>query len=284
VPDAPASKKLDPADRKLIIWWCVDIGLLCLLAAFCLLLVRPFLLARHVLESDWGWRGYPEGVRALGGPEPARRALAIYLRFPEQVASSKKAAMMMLGYCGPNALPEMERALNRYSPADLEACAGWSGDWRGASSRGSAAEMAVSALCAQGRAGVPLLAKSLGHFDPEVRERAARMLWILGPDAPEAVPELLRIAAEYQEPDRERWPWVPQGLKWYAARAAIAILEVRPTEALIAGLQDPDPKVRAKTVAELYRLARRPKCGTGSLRQIGLALRIYAAESEEGQP
>jgi len=41
--------------------------------------------------------------------------------------------------------------------------------------------------------------------------------------------------------------------------------------------------VRDAIVARAER-ARRPKCGSGGLRQIGLALRLYAAESEEGQP
>jgi HEAT repeat protein len=60
-------------------------------------------------------------------------------------------------------------------------------------------ESATIALGRIGAAAVPDLVRALGDPDPGVRLRAAEALARIGPDAKEAVPELIRLLSDERE-------------------------------------------------------------------------------------
>jgi hypothetical protein len=107
-----------PRATRLYISWIVALGLLLMGSLFCWKVVMPVMECSRVLSGHslvGGLQGYyssSDVIMDLGGPEVAVPKLSVYLRVPGTSDRNRGLAVDALKYCGPEAVPALQRLLS----------------------------------------------------------------------------------------------------------------------------------------------------------------------------
>jgi HEAT repeat protein len=100
----PSTEPTSSVKSSRLLWLCF--GLLALVAAVCLLAIRPYIQVRWQLEAFENHQtSVDEVVAELGGQRAAAWKLGFYGQLPDRYAPHQWKVPFMLGYCGPTALP-----------------------------------------------------------------------------------------------------------------------------------------------------------------------------------
>ncbi len=213
----------DRRDRRVYVWWGVSLGLLGLLAAFCVLFLAPYMQVRRIvsgIKRDIDEQDARAMITRLGGPDETVRKLTFYMRLPGAIAPEldRNMAAGLLGCCGRPAVPALIAALDYYPGPN---------DWGGLAERcqairalgriGTDASEAIPHLLKRGNKESSAVVQALGDIgvanqevldylmdciddrypdDEELRCRniaVAKALGKLGPSAEVAVPELMKL-------------------------------------------------------------------------------------------
>jgi hypothetical protein len=173
-----------------MVWlWLGAFAFLGLLAAFCFLVLRPYLEVRGAIDIYLDTRDATKVIERLGGPRAAARKLVLYSRLPDRFASHQGSAMGLMGCCGSEAVPRLLELLRTDIPIMRMVAAGAlgrTGDQRAVeplivAMRDPDEDVSDSAIWALGRLGgdraVKVLAAALkDHPDQRVRKAAAEAL------------------------------------------------------------------------------------------------------------
>jgi len=126
-----------------------------------------------------------KAIARLGGPERAMNRLMAYLRLPDWIKPDRAGATLLLGWCGPRAMPVLLQTFNDPN---------------------ANTSLLLSAIEALGRIGpeakeaVPALIKTLEDKDWNVRVCTAWALGQIGPEAKAAAPALCKLLEDKPTP------------------------------------------------------------------------------------
>ncbi len=195
------AKPTDRRGRRVYVWWGVAFGALVLLGVSCWFFVRPYCQVRKATRlcqgDDPPWDINPVraqmAVRELGGSSKAFGPLSRYMRLPWKLTEYRESGTVMLGECGPQAVPELLRLLHDdsdYVRAHAAITLGRMQDERGYEPLLSAMKcdpdpfvrgMAAVGLGHYGHKGAfePILAMQQTDAAPEARRMASQALGLL---------------------------------------------------------------------------------------------------------
>ena len=112
-PEPPAGKP-----RRMLGLWIGAFGFLGLVAAFCWLVLGPYLEVREAIRRTLYDDEAPGAtIERLGGPRAAARKLSLYSRLPDRFAAAKQAAAYLMGFCDSEAVPRLVELLNSRNPS-----------------------------------------------------------------------------------------------------------------------------------------------------------------------
>jgi serine/threonine protein kinase/HEAT repeat protein len=171
-------------------------------------LAVPLLQNAVLLQGSGAW--FNESTRTVAAGElgefgaNARGAVpALTDALKSENSDVFQNAAYVLGKIGPEArgaVPYLIRGLREHKPAPSQEGYGLAGGGFGDSYQ----LRAEGALCGIGAAAVPELAKLLDDPDLTMKDRAIRILGCIGPQAKDAVPELMKALAEAKNPEERR--------------------------------------------------------------------------------
>jgi HEAT repeat protein len=205
--------------RRMLWLWIGSFVFLGLIAAFCWLVLKPYVEVRASFSRlSRGASSMEAEIEYLGGPRAAARKLLFYSRLPACFApTDQRAAVIRMGACGSEAVPLLVPLLRSEDPTTRN--------------------IAASALGTTGdRRCVPALIAALD--DPAAKCAAIDSLAKLGDDR--AVPQLIALL---KGPDGE--------LRLRACYALGELRDRRAIEPLISALGDQEPTVRVEAARSL---------------------------------
>jgi HEAT repeats len=230
----PPAASPEPTQRskRLYILWAIALTLLISTALFCWLVVVPVWQVRNaVLGCDDLGKGdktyddpYRRQALLLGDPANAVGKIRLYLRAPDFAAGKKDVAVELLGFCGPVAIPELQRILE-----------------------GPETELHRAAIRALGTIGPPAarttndIVKAM-RLDPKIAIIATIQLGKIGPGAKDAVPEMLKTLKAY---DGRESHYIVKAIR----QIGPAAIEAAPKLLEIACTRAPDPAATQATWA-----------------------------------
>ncbi len=299
---ANGPRRAMPSSRRIYVWWGVAIALLLASVFICWRVVVPAWQAHHVLGKhnsrvqlagrDVFFPPSAPYVAELGGPGPAARKLAVYLRAPEWGFKRRQWAMHLLAGCGRPAIPALadmldhpdlaERAATHLYFFGPDAAAAFPALMRALNSerRGlrTAASRALGAIGPAARPAAPLLTERMIRLHGEnsdEREAAALALHGMGIDT---VPLLRRLLLDRRVDSRL---FAVQQLGCLAAEDAPGADAALPD--LLRLLSDRDIKVRRWSAWTLGMFGRRAASAVAALQALcdseDEELRLNAADS-----
>jgi len=174
--------------RRAVIFATLGIVTILGLAFFIAAVVGPHWQTHKVICHVW-WpyisEAGPEAIQRLGGPDRALDRLVAYRRLPDWMKPRRAKANILLGYCGPRAIPALLDAF-----AEDDAGMHYS------------AKHALMGLAGT-RESVHALVVALRDENPRVREGAAIVLGRMGRIAEEAVFALKQLLKDEDDDVRE---------------------------------------------------------------------------------